>query len=90
MADFLAPRETNELLAFEVTLDDEPQTVDVDYSIVDETTGARPATWTPAEVVNSKTHARIDGMAAGVYRLYARVAAGTETPVVDCGVFEIR
>lgn len=86
---FSAPRETAELMPFEITLDGTVQTVNVSYSIVTESQNARPTTWTAAEVADGRTHARISGMTPGFYRLFVRVSAGTETPVVDCGLFQI-
>lgn len=88
MTTFNAPRETDELMPFEVTLDGAPVTEGIAVCIVPEGPG-RPGTWAPATVQDGKTYARVAGLQAGFYRLYVQVTTGGETPVINCGLFEI-
>lgn len=83
-----APQATNELMPFQITLDGVVQTSTVSYSIVPEENTV-PGSWAAAELLNSATHARISGLSVGYYRLFVKMTVGTETPVVDCGVFRI-
>ena len=86
---FEAPDETNELMPFTFTLDGVAQTSGVVYSITDGVAES-PGGWTAAEMKDGRTHARVSGLAPGHYRVWAKMTAGTETPVVDCGVFRIK
>jgi hypothetical protein len=81
------PRESIEFQPVKVTRDGEVVTDGLSYAVVLD--GQRPETFTPATVVGSTTGVMIANMPAGTYRVYAKMVAGNETPVIDCGYFYI-
>lgn len=81
------PRETVEFQPVSVTRDGAAVSTGLAFAVVPD--GARPATFTPAVVVDGKTGVMVSGLAAGTYRIFAQITAGAETPVIDCGYFYI-
>ena len=81
------PRESVEFQPVEVTRDGLTITTGVEFSIVPD--GDRPLAFTPAAVVNGTTGVIVTGLTQGTYRIFARISAGPETPVIDCGYFYI-
>lgn len=81
------PRETDELQEVTVTVNGEPVTEDVEFSVTP--WRDRPTTWAAPYVVDGKTGVRINALPPGSYRVWARVTDFPEIPVVDCGMFVI-
>jgi hypothetical protein len=81
------PRESVEFQPVKVTRDGVTVTDDLLYSIVPD--GDRPETFVPATIVGVATGVMISGLAPGTYRIYAKMTAGNEIPVIDCGYFYI-
>ncbi|MGZ4659829.1 MAG: hypothetical protein ACXVYB_00960 [Arthrobacter sp.] len=81
------PRESVEFMPVQVTLDGAAVTTDVSFAIVPD--GHRPVTFTPATILLGVPGVMLGGLAAGTYRVYARIASGPETPVIDCGYFYV-
>jgi hypothetical protein len=81
------PRESIEFQPVKVTRDGVTVTEDLLYSIVPD--GDRPETFTPAVIVGQATGVMISDLPAGTYRVYAKMTAGNEIPVIDCGYFYI-
>ena len=81
------PRETVEFQEVTVTVDGAPVTTGVAFAVVED--GARPATWSPAEVIGSKIGVMVAGLIPGRYRVWAQVTSSPEIPVIDCGPFQV-
>lgn len=81
------PRESVEFQPVKVTRDGVTVTEDLSYAVVRD--GHRPETFTPATIVGQATGVMVSGLTPGTYRIYAKMTAGPETPVVDCGYFYI-
>lgn len=81
------PRETVEFQPVSVTRDGAEVTTGLSFAVVKD--GDRPVTFSPATVVGGKAGVLVSGLAAGTYRIYARLEAGIEVPVIDCGYFYI-
>jgi hypothetical protein len=81
------PRESVEFQPVKVTRDGSTVTEDLSYAVVLD--GHRPETFTPATIVGTDTGVMVSGLAPGTYRIYAKMTAGPEIPVIDCGYFYI-
>jgi saccharopine dehydrogenase-like NADP-dependent oxidoreductase len=81
------PRESVEFQPVLVTLNGAPVTTGVSLAVVRD--GQRPVTFTAAATMDGLTGIMVAGLAPGVYRIYAQLANGQETPVIDCGYFYI-
>lgn len=82
------PRESVEFQPVNVTRDGVAVTSDVFFAIVSD--GARPATFTPATVMDGMAGVMVAGLSAGIYRIFAQVTADpSETPIIDCGYFYV-
>lgn len=87
MTTLVLPRETVEYIPVEVTVNGVVTTTGVDFAVVAD--GARPSAWSAAVVLNSATYVLITGLSAGQYRIWARVSAAPETPVIECGYITV-
>lgn len=81
------PRESVEFQPVLVTLNGAPVTTGVSFAVVPD--GQRPVTFTPAQTMDGLSGVMVGGLAPGVYRIYAQMASGLETPVIDCGYFYV-
>lgn len=81
------PRESVEFQPVKITRDGSVVTDDLSFAVVRD--GTRPVTFAPATIVGQETGVMVSGLAPGAYRIYARLVAGPETPVIDCGYFYI-
>ena len=80
------PRETTEFVHIVVTVDGQPVTDNVSFSVVPRTTGKpRPTTWTPAMLLDGRTGLLLGPAQPGELQVWARVTDAPETPVIDCG-----
>lgn len=82
------PRETDEFVRVAVSVNRAPVTSGVAIAIVPD--GQRPVSYTPALIKEGNTGFRLRNLAAGIWHVYARVVLVDETPVIDCGRFEVR
>lgn len=81
------PRESVEFLAAPVTVDGAVVTTGVEYAV---TTGSdRPTVWTAATLLGGRTGIMVQGYAPGYWNVWARVSSAPETPVVQCGTFQV-
>lgn len=85
MATF--PRETVEFQPITVTVDGATVTTGVSFAVT--APDARPATFTPATILDGRTGVMIEGLTVGFHRVWAKVASNPETPVIDCGTIRI-
>lgn len=81
------PRESVEFQPVTVTRDGEAVIDGLSFAVVPD--GSRPETFAPASVVAGVAGFMVAGLSPGTYRIYARMSAGIETPVIDCGYFYI-
>lgn len=81
------PRESVEFQPVKITRDGLAITTGLSFAIAVD--GARPVTFTAATVLNDEPGVMISGLAAGTYRIFARLDASPEIPVIDCGYFYI-
>jgi hypothetical protein len=81
------PRETTEFVHVVVTVDGQPVTDGVAFSVVPRTTAKpRPTSWTPAVVIDGKTGWLLQPGEPGDLQVWARVTDNPEVPVLDCGI----
>jgi hypothetical protein len=81
------PRESVEFQPVTVTRDGFTVSTGVSFAIVPD--GQRPVTFTAAVTISGKTGIMVTGLAAGTYRIFAKIAGSPEVPVIDCGYFYI-
>ena len=81
------PRESVEFQPVKITRDGTEIINDLAFAIVPD--GQRPAEFTPATFVAGKVGVMVSGLDAGSYRVFARLTASPEIPVIDCGYFYI-
>lgn len=81
------PRETVEFQPVAVTVDGAPVLTGVTFAVVVD--GTRPVTFTAATALAGKIGVMVTGMATGHWRVFAKVASSPETPVIDCGYFNV-
>jgi hypothetical protein len=81
------PRESVEFQPVNVTQDGIAVTSGLSFAIVAD--GARPVTFTAATVLDNKPGVMLTGLAAGTYRIFAKLTNSPEIPVIDCGYFYI-
>lgn len=81
------PRESVEFQPVLVTLDGEPITTNVEFSITNMTN--RPSTWSAATLLQDQIGVMISGLAVGTYKVWARITDSPEIPVIDCGSFAV-
>lgn len=81
------PRESVEFQPVLVTLDGEPITANVEFSITNMT--ARPSDWSAATVLQNQVGVMIVGLSVGTYKVWARITDSPEIPVIDCGAFAV-
>lgn len=87
MTSLVLPRETVEYIPVVVTLNGVVTTTGVSFAIVAD--GSRPSVWTAATVLSSATYALVSGLTPGVWRVWAKVSAAPETPVIECGYITV-
>lgn len=81
-------RETKEFQRVAIFNDGTPVTGDsVSFSIV--WAHSRPGDWESAERLDGYLGFWVNGLEVGSYRVWARIDGTPETPVIDCGVFEV-
>ena len=81
------PRESVEFQPVSVTRDGIAVTTGLSFAIV--TDGQRPTTFTAATSLDGAIGVMVSGLAAGTYRIFARLDASPEIPVIDCGYFYV-
>ena len=81
------PRESVEFQPVTVTRDGVSVTSGLSFAVVID--GARPTTFTAAATLEGRVGVMLSGLAAGTYRVFARLDASPETPVIDCGYFYV-
>jgi len=81
------PRETNEFLPVIVTLNGLLVLTGVTFADVPD--GTRPVSWVAAVSLNGQIGVTVAGYAAGRRRVFAKVVANPEAPVIDCGVYTV-
>lgn len=86
-APLVVPRETVEYIPITAELNGVVTTTGVSYAIVLE--DARPTSWTSATVLNSATYALISGLSEGNYKIFVRVSAAPETPVIEARYLKV-
>lgn len=83
--------ETDEYLPVELTNVvagvEYPVLTGVEFSITP--VDARPTVWVAAVTLSGLLHVRVNGLAIGSYRVWARVTAGAEVAVVQAGDFVV-
>lgn len=81
------PRESDEFQAVTVTVDDIDVTDGVTLAV---TRGDhRPTGWTDLVTLSGKIGVMTGGRTPGTYRVWAKITASPEIPVLDCGAFAI-
>ena len=81
------PRETVEFLPVPITVGGVAVLTGVTFAVVAE--GTRPATWVAPTTLDDEIGVMVSGFAPGYWRVFAKVASSPETPVIDCGYFQI-
>lgn len=81
------PRETVEYIPVPVTLNGTVTTTGVEFAVAAD--GSRPSVWTAATVLSGATYVLISGLTPGAWRVWARVSAAPETPVIECGYITV-
>ena len=81
------PRESVEFQPITITVDGTPVTTGVTVALV--ANGTRPSEWVTPTTLNGKIGVMIEGLAPGLYNIWARVTSSPETPVIDCGIVSI-
>lgn len=87
MTALTLPRETVEYIPVIVTVNGVVTTTGVEFAVVID--GSRPSTWTAAVVVEGATFVLVTGLTPGQWRIWARVSAAPETPVIECGYITV-
>jgi hypothetical protein len=87
MTAMTLPRETVEYIPIAVTVNGVVTTTGVEFAVVAD--GSRPSTWSAAVVVEGATHVLVSGLTPGQWRIWARVTAAPETPVIECGYITV-
>lgn len=87
MTMLTVPRETVEYIPVVVTLNGVVVTSGVEFAVVAD--GSRPSAWSAAVVLNSATYVLLTGLTPGQWRIWARVSAAPETPVIECGYITV-
>ena len=80
-------RETDEFQPVTVTVNGEPVTTGVEFSVVRD--GQRPGTWAAPMTVDGAVGVRVNGFEPGNWHVFARVTDAPEIPVISCGVFRV-
>jgi hypothetical protein len=80
-------RESVDFNPVTVTVNKTPVTTGVTFSVVPD--GLRPAVFTAPTVLGGQIGVMVGGYQPGVYRVYAKVAANPETPVLKAGYFTV-
>jgi len=81
------PRESVEFLPITIAIDGVPVTTGVEVLIG--INGSRPSEWVTPTTLNGKIGVMIDGLAPGLYNIWAKISSSPETPVIDCGIVSI-
>jgi len=87
MTALTVPRETVEYVPVDVTVNGVVTTTGIEFAVVLD--GARPSAWTAAVVLSSRTYVLLTGLTPGQWRIWARVSAAPETPVIECGYITV-
>jgi hypothetical protein len=80
-------RESVEFQPVTITVDGTPVTSGVTFCLAPD--GTRPVTFTTPAAVNGKIGVLVTGLTPGAYRIWAKVTANPETPVLNCGYITI-
>ncbi len=81
------PRESVEFVAVDVNVDGVAVTTGVEFAL---TTGQdRPTTWAAPTTLDGKIGVMTGGLATGYWHVWARISSAPETPVIDCGTFQV-
>jgi hypothetical protein len=89
VANNVYPRETVEFVAVLITIDGVTVTSPTGVELAVVLDGSRPTAWTAAIALSGKIGIIISGLAAGQYRVWARVTSSPETPVIECGYITV-
>lgn len=81
------PRETAEFQPVTVTVDGAPVTTGVQFAVVE--SGARPTSWTTPVTLGGKIGVMVENLDPGTWHVWAQITSDPETPVVDCGEFDV-
>ena len=81
------PRESIEFLPVTVTVDGVAVTAGVTFAVV--ASPARPTTFIAAVTAGATIGITVGTYPPGLYEVWAKVVAGTETPVINCGNIRI-
>lgn len=68
-------------------MDGQSVSTGVAFSIVVD--GQRPDIFAPATVLDGKIGVMVQDLVPGNWRVFAKVTANPETPVIDCGYFTV-
>lgn len=80
-------RETIEFLPVTVTRNGTPTTTGIEFAITPHST--RPTTWTPPTTLGTDIGVMVEGLPPGAYKVWARITATAETPVLQAATFEV-
>lgn len=81
------PRETDQFVEVDITLNGSPTTTGITFAVVPD--GTRPTTFTAAKTRGQVIGVEITGLTPGMYHVYAKATDTPYAPVIDCGVFQV-
>lgn len=83
------PRETVEFIPVTVTVNGAVIITGVSFAVT-AAFNVRPVTFNAATILNGQTGFMVSGpTAVGSYRVWAKVSDAPETPVIDCGTYQV-
>lgn len=82
------PRESVEFVSVLVTADNNPVTSGVQFAVTKPS--ARPdSLWFDASILDGMTGFYTGSYGVGPWKVWAKVSDAPETPVIDCGSFQV-
>lgn len=81
------PRETVEFQSVTVTVDGVIVTSGVQFAVAP--AGTRPVNWANPATLNNEIGVMVENLTPGRWHVWAQISSTPETPVVDCGEFDV-